>query len=145
MGFVAFDVHNCKITHSGPMNAENAAALEQVAAPVRTYLRQGDCDRLYQEFFQALHAELSSEDFAPICNDMSAEYQVVESATQVSTHCETTRYLFKGEEYGNCVVNYRLALNDGTTVREIHELYLENGEYQLIGFYWPEEEEQASN
>ena len=94
-------------------------------------------------FFQAFHAELSSEEFAETCDGMSAKYQAVASVTLASTQCEITRYPFKGRENGNCTIRYRLSLNDGVTAQEIHEWYLENGEYYWVDLYWPEE--QAEN
>lgn len=143
LGIVAWGASNCTITNTGPIRAEDSAILQQEAAQIRTHLQAGDCDRLYQDFFQAFHAELSSEEFAKTCDGMSAEYQTVESAELVSTQCEITRRPLKGEEYGNCTIRYRLSLNDGVTAQEIYEWYLENGEYYLVDLYWPEE--QAEN
>ena len=143
LGFIILGVRNCAITHTGPISGKDAAVLQREAEQIRAHLQAGDCDRLYQDFFQAFHAELSSEEFAETCDGMSAKYQAVASVTLASTQCEITRYPFKGEEYGNCTISYRLSLNDGVTAQEIHEWYLENGEYYWVDLYWPEE--QAEN
>lgn len=130
-------LQNFQFRHSGPMSPEESSVLRQEAEQIRSQFKAGECDRLYQDHFRVAYPDISADEFAEACSQISEDYQRFESAELVEATCDKTTYPFQELEFANCSLTYRIAQSDGTTTSETYDWYLENGDRQLTNLYWP--------